>query len=130
MPTTVISFSEAAPQYLPTYDLQKSITVEAEKLDYDFALSMVKYRGFGGSTEFWDYYSETFTLMAALAETTEKLMLIATAGILSVHPQFAARMIAMIDDVSGGLDRLEHCYRRVEAGIHAIRGVARRCILF
>ena len=94
--------SEAAPQYLPTYELQKSITLEAEKLDYDFALSMVKYRGFGGSTEFWDYYSETFTLMAALAESTEKIMLIATAGILSVHPQFAARMMAMIDDVSGG----------------------------
>jgi pyrimidine oxygenase len=94
--------SEAAPQYMPTYELNKQITVEAERLGFDFVLSMVKYRGFGGATEFWDHYLETFTLMAGLAEATEHIELYASIGILSIHPAVTARMISAIDDISGG----------------------------
>jgi pyrimidine oxygenase len=94
--------SNAAPQYLPTYAINREITVEAERLGFDYALSMVKYRGFGGSTRFWDYYTESFTLTAALAEATERIRLFATVGILGVHPHVAARMMATLDDISGG----------------------------
>ena len=34
---------------------------------------MIKLRGFGGKTEFWDYNLETFTLMAGLAAVTSKI---------------------------------------------------------
>ena len=37
--------------------------MKAEKYDMDFALSMIKLRGFGGETEFWDYNLESFTLI-------------------------------------------------------------------
>jgi pyrimidine oxygenase len=94
--------SEAAPQYMPTYALNKAITQLAERLGLDFAISMVKYRGYGGSTEFWDYYTETLTLTAALAEATSRIQLVASIGILSVNPAVAARMINTIDDISGG----------------------------
>ena len=43
--------SEHAPQYLPSFDLSKRITLEAEHYGLDFALSMIKLRGFGGKTE-------------------------------------------------------------------------------
>jgi pyrimidine oxygenase len=94
--------SSAAPQYMPTYDLNKAITVEAEDRGLDFVLSMVKYRGFGGTTEFWDHYLETFTLMAGLAEATSTIEMYASIGILSIHPAIAGRMISAIDDISGG----------------------------
>jgi pyrimidine oxygenase len=94
--------STAAPQYPPTYELNKTATLEAEKHGMEFALSMVKYRGFGGATRFWDDYLETFTLMAALAESTEKIQLYASIGILSIHPAITARMIQAIDDISHG----------------------------
>ena len=41
--------------------------MRAEKYGFDFALSMIKLRGFGGPTQFWDDNLETFTLMAGLA---------------------------------------------------------------
>ncbi|MDR7156748.1 alkanesulfonate monooxygenase SsuD/methylene tetrahydromethanopterin reductase-like flavin-dependent oxidoreductase (luciferase family) [Sphingobium xenophagum] len=47
--------SESAPQYLPSFDLNKEIALRAEKYGLDFLLSMIKLRGFGGKTQFWEY---------------------------------------------------------------------------
>ena len=57
--------STHAPQYMPTFELNKAIVQKAEHYHFDFALSMIKLRGFGGKTEFWDHNLESFTLMAA-----------------------------------------------------------------
>ena len=46
--------STHAPQYMPTFELNKAIVQKAEHYHFDFALSMIKLRGFGGKTEFWD----------------------------------------------------------------------------
>lgn len=40
--------SEAAPQYMPTFALNKTVVLKAEQYGLDFALSMIKLRGFGG----------------------------------------------------------------------------------
>ncbi|UMX57354.1 hypothetical protein MJ524_10865 [Escherichia coli] len=37
----------------PTFELNKAIVQKAEHYHFDFALSMIKLRGFGGKTEFW-----------------------------------------------------------------------------
>lgn len=58
--------STHAPQYMPTFELNKAIVQKAEHYHFDFALSMIKLRGFGGKTEFWDHNLESFTLMAGL----------------------------------------------------------------
>ncbi len=53
----------AAPS--SSFELNKKIVHACLKHDgFDFALSMIKLRGFGGKTEFWDHNLETFTLMA------------------------------------------------------------------
>ena len=44
--------STHAPQYMPTFELNKAIVQKAEHYHFDFALSMIKLRGFGGKTEF------------------------------------------------------------------------------
>ena len=59
--------SATSPQYLPSFDLNKQVTLKAERYGLDFALSMIKLHGFGGPTQFWDYALESFTLMAGLA---------------------------------------------------------------
>jgi pyrimidine oxygenase len=94
--------SEAAPQYKPSFELNKEITLLAEHYGMDFALSMIKLRGFGGKTEFWDYNLETFTLMAGLAAVTKKIQLFATAASLVMPPAIVARMASTIDSISGG----------------------------
>lgn len=94
--------SSAAPQYMPTFELNKKIVQKAEHYGFDFALSMIKLRGFGGKTEFWDHNLESFTLMAALAAVTSRIKLYATAATLVMPPAIVARMTSTIDSISGG----------------------------
>ena len=94
--------SENAPQYRPSFELNKQITLKAEGYGLDFALSMIKLRGFGGKTEFWDHNLESFTLMAGLAAVTTRIKLFATAATLCMPPAITARMAATIDSISDG----------------------------
>ena len=82
--------SEAAPQYKPSFDLNKQIALAAERHGLDFLLSMIKLRGFGGKTEFWEYGLESFTLMAGLAAVTERIIIYATCPTGFIPPAFGA----------------------------------------
>ena len=94
--------SENSPQYRPSFALNKQITLTAEHYGLDFVLSMIKLRGFGGKTEFWDHNLESFTLMAGLAAVTTRIKLFATCATLAIPPAIAARMASTIDSISDG----------------------------
>ncbi len=94
--------SEGSPVYQPTFEHNKAISIEAETQGLDFVLSMMKYRGFGGVTGYWDSCLESFTLMAGLAAVTSKIGLFPSISLLSQHPAVVARMIATLDDISSG----------------------------
>jgi pyrimidine oxygenase len=94
--------STTAPQYKPSFELNKQIVQKAEGYGLDFALSMIKLRGFGGPTEHWDHNLESFTLMSAIAACTSKIKLFASTAILSLPPAIVARMASTIDSVAPG----------------------------
>src|SRR6201991_5389275 len=94
--------SENSPQYMPSFELNKEIVQKAEKYGFDFALSMIKLRGFGGKTQFWEHNLESFTLMAGLAAVTERIKIFATAATLTLPPAIVARMASTIDSISHG----------------------------
>src|SRR5471032_1592070 len=94
--------SETAPQYKPTFDLNKQIVQRAEHYNLDFALSMIKLRGFGGKSEFWDHNLDSFTLMAGLAAVTRRIKLFASVAVLTLPPAIAARMAVTIDSIAPG----------------------------
>jgi pyrimidine oxygenase len=94
--------STTSPQYMPSFDLNKKVVQLAEGYGFDFALSMIKLRGFGGASEFWDYNLESFTLMAGLAAVTSKIKLFASTAVLTLPPPMVARMATTIDSISGG----------------------------
>lgn len=91
--------STNSPQYMPTFELNRSVTLRAEAYGFDFALSMIKLHGFGGKTRFWDHNLESFTLMASL---TTRIGIYATAATLTMPPAIVARMASTIDEISGG----------------------------
>jgi pyrimidine oxygenase len=93
--------SENSPQYLPSFDLNRHTCREGEKYGFDFALSMVKMRGWGGPTEFWDYGLDPFTLCAGLAAETEKIRIIPSVALPMVHPAIAARAMVTIEQIAG-----------------------------
>lgn len=90
------------PQYMPTWELNKKNALIAENAGFDFLLSMVKWRGFGGVTNHWDYSLESFTLMAAVAAVTSRIQLYASVAIPTMHPGVIAKMTSTIDDISNG----------------------------
>ncbi|GAC01420.1 putative FMNH2-dependent dimethyl sulfone monooxygenase [Gordonia namibiensis NBRC 108229] len=94
--------SKSAPQYMPSFELNKTIVQKAEEHGLDFALSMIKLRGFGGDTEFWDHNLESFTLMAGLAAVTDRIKLFASTAILTLPPAIVARMTSTIDSIAPG----------------------------
>jgi len=94
--------SAGSPVYVPTFEHNKQIAIESERQGLDFILSMMKYKGFGGETGYWDNCLETFTLMAGLAAVTDKIGLFPTVTVLAHQPPVIARMVSTIDDISGG----------------------------
>ncbi|HEX2943071.1 MAG TPA: pyrimidine utilization protein A [Rhodopila sp.] len=94
--------SKTSPQYKPSFDLNREIVQRAEHYGLDFALSMIKLRGFGGESEFWDYNLESFTLMAGLAAVTSRIKLFASVAVLTIPPPIVARMAVTIDSISHG----------------------------
>jgi pyrimidine oxygenase len=90
------------PQYAPTWKLNALNAKVAEDAGFAFLLSMVKWRGFGGTTNHWDYSLESFTLMAACAAVTTRIELYASVAISTIHPAVIAKMTSTIDDISGG----------------------------
>jgi pyrimidine oxygenase len=94
--------STTSPQYRPTFELNRQIVQRAEHYGFDFALSMIKLRGFGGKSEFWDHNLESFTLMAGLAAVTTRIQLYASVAVLTIPPAIVARMTSTIDSISGG----------------------------
>ncbi len=91
--------SHNVPATWPTWELNRDVTLKCENLGFDFALSMVKFKGFGGETEYWDYALDSFTLTASLAPITSTIKLFPSVTNLSLHPAVAARMAATIEAV-------------------------------
>jgi pyrimidine oxygenase len=94
--------STTSPQYKPSFELNRAVVQKAEAYGFEFALSMIKLRGFGGASEFWDHNLESFTLMSGLAAVTQKIRLYASVALLTIPPAIVARMAATIDDISQG----------------------------
>lgn len=94
--------STTSPQYKPSFQLNKQIVLAAERYGLDFVLSMIKLRGFGGSSEFWDHNLESFTLMSSLAAVTERIHLFASVPVLAMPPAIVARMAVTIDSIAPG----------------------------
>jgi len=94
--------STTSPQYMPSFELNRAVVQKAESYGLEFALSMIKLRGFGGDSQFWDHNLESFTLMAGLAAVTSKIRLYASVALLTMPPAIVARMTATIDDISHG----------------------------
>ena len=96
------ALSSNAVAYTPSYDENLAITLLAEEVGIDYVFSMLKWRGFGGVTQFWDAALDSFTLTTALAAVTKRVRLIATVNPLLSHPAVMAKMSATLDSISHG----------------------------
>lgn len=93
--------SEVSEHPLPTWDFLSSLALKAENLGFDYGFSQVTLRGFGGSTDHWDYQMDSLSLMAGLGAITKDLRLVGSIAIPTLHPAMAAKMVAGVAEVTG-----------------------------
>lgn len=94
--------SSTAPYPQATYDHNKRIALLAEEVGLDFVMAMAKWRGFGGSTDHWGETIESMTMMAGIAEATERVGVWATIHANMQNPAFAAKVFTTLQQISGG----------------------------
>lgn len=94
--------STTSPRPLADYDYNKRAALHAEEIGLDFIMSMAKWRGFGGDSDYWGNTLESMTMMSALAEATERVKVWATMHANVHHPAVAAKMYTTLQQVSRG----------------------------
>lgn len=94
--------SENAPLYEPSFDHCLEIAKVVEEIGLDFVLSMIKYRGFGGTTGYWDGCLDSVALATGIAAQTSKIDVFATVPVLGIPPVIAARQLATFDEIAKG----------------------------
>lgn len=94
--------SKNKPELDGSYELNKQITLLAEKTGLDFVMSMAKYRGYGGETNHWNDSLDATLLAAALAAITSRVKIWTTIHTLLQNPAVAAKIITTLDKISNG----------------------------
>jgi dimethylsulfone monooxygenase len=94
--------SNAPTGFEMTWQQQLEIVTKADRMGFEMALPLGRWRGFGGSTDFNGISFETYTWAAGIAQATRNIAVFATSHVSTVHPVVAAKQAATIDHISGG----------------------------
>jgi pyrimidine oxygenase len=85
-----------------SYAYNRQVTRLAEDLGLGFVISQARWRGFGGPSGHNDVTLESITTSAGLAEATRRIKIFCTIHTMAFHPAVAAKMVATLDELSGG----------------------------
>ena len=96
------TMTHAPTSFEPTYEHNVDIARLADRLGFEMLVPVGRWKHFGGSTMFNAHNLEVFTWATAMACNTEQIMVCATSHTPTVHPLFAAKQAASIDNISGG----------------------------
>ena len=94
--------STNGPKLPGTYEYAKKVTLLAEQMGFDFALSQANWRGYDGATNHWNISLESLSTMAALAEATSTIGIWGTVHMMIFPPAIVAKMISTMDQISHG----------------------------
>src|SRR5258708_39732851 len=94
--------STTSPKTMPSFDLNRTVVQRAEFYGLDFALSMIKLRGYDGPSEYWVHNLESFTLMAGIAAVTRRIQLFASVAVVTLPPALVARLAMTLHSIAPG----------------------------
>ncbi|HMM75176.1 MAG TPA: LLM class flavin-dependent oxidoreductase [Gammaproteobacteria bacterium] len=96
------TITHAETSFVPTYEHNVQIAQLADALGFEMMVPVGRWKHFGGSTQFNANNMEVYTWATALACNTQRIMTFATSHVPTVHPLFAAKQAATIDNISHG----------------------------
>ena len=96
------TITHAESTFEPTYEHNVKISQLADDLGLELLVPVGRWKHFGGTTKFNAENLEVFTWATAMACNTQNIMVFATAHVPTVHPMFAAKQCATIDNIADG----------------------------
>ncbi len=96
------TITHAQTSFEPTYEHSVKISQLADELGLELLVPVGRWKHFGGTTRFNENNLEVFTWATAMACNTQNIMVFATSHVPTVHPLFAAKQCATIDNISAG----------------------------
>ena len=97
-----LTLTRVAERWQAGWDDVVAVAQMADRAGIEFFLPIARWKGFGGEVNSREWSYETFTFAAALSGLTERIALFSTVHVPMVHPVFAAKAMATIDQASGG----------------------------
>lgn len=97
-----LTFTKVPERWRADWDDVLALARLADRAGFDFYLPIARWLGYGGDTEPRLHSFETLTSAAAIAQATDNIAVFATVHAPFVHPVFAAKALATIDQVSHG----------------------------
>ena len=94
--------SKTTPPLDGGWEQNRQAALLADAGGFDFVMAMGKWRGFGGETDHWGTSLEAVTMLAGIAAITSRVKVWATLHAILHNPAVAAKMIATLDQISGG----------------------------
>lgn len=97
-----LSFTTVEEQWRAEWSEIAEAARVADEGGMDFFLPIARWRGYGGKTNVRGRSFETFTFAAALASLTKRMALFTTVHVPLIHPLYAAKALASVDQISNG----------------------------
>ncbi len=97
-----LALTRVPERWPATWEGIAASTRMADRAGLEFILPIARWKGFGGELNSRETSMETLTFAAALAGITERIALFSTVHVPMVHPVFAAKALATVDQASGG----------------------------
>ena len=97
-----IAMTKIGDRWKANWDDIAEVAKITDKAGLDFIIAVQRWLGFEGDTNPAGLTYDSLTFCSALASITSKIRLYATIHVPIVHPTFAARSLATIDQVSKG----------------------------
>jgi alkanesulfonate monooxygenase SsuD/methylene tetrahydromethanopterin reductase-like flavin-dependent oxidoreductase (luciferase family) len=97
-----VTLSDVEGKIEATWEENKRLAQQADRLGLDAIVPVARWRGYGGSTNLGDRSFETFTWAAGLLAATRRIQVFATFHVPLAHPVLAAKMVTTADHLSNG----------------------------
>ena len=97
-----LALTRVPERWPATWDGIVAAAQMADRAGLEFILPIARWKGFGGELNSREWSYETLTFAAALAGVTQRIAVFSTVHVPMVHPVFAAKALATIDQASGG----------------------------
>lgn len=85
-----------------SWPMTLSIAQLADRHGYEALVPVARWRGFGGESNFNGTNFETYTWAAGLGQATDKICVLTTSHVPTIHPIVAAKQAVTVDHITNG----------------------------